>query len=377
MKWLKRIGYGLLILLAFAAVALAIALFVYRDIPAQELEAKYATPASRFMHIDNVRIHYRDEGSGPAVLLLHANFSNLLGWDPFADALKGSHRVVRFDFTAFGLTGPDPSGDYTNARTLALTERFIDEVGLKRFTIVGTSLGGGIALRYAGKHPERVERVILLNPGILEGREMAKSGRNKVPAAARLFLEHITPRAIAAYMLRSRAGDPASITEEHVDRWYEMWRREGNRKAILQRIGVYTSADVPEVVAAVKVPVLILWGEANPQTPIEQAEELKGMLTGSPDVRIIVYPGVGHPALEEAGARIAVDVAAYLDGTLPTANDAPTAGESAAPPADAAPSPTAAPATGPGTIIPSGDDTSTSPPLPGEPGTQQPAHSPS
>lgn len=315
MKWLKAIGYTLLAVLGIAAVALAIALWAYRDIPAAELEARYATPASRFIHIDGVRIHYRDEGTGPAILLLHANFSNLLGWDSWADALQGSHRVVRFDITAFGLTGPDPSGNYSNERTLALTERFADAVGLKRFAIGGTSLGGGIAIRYTAKHPDRIERLILLNPGILEGRAMARAG-TRVPDAANI-LKYVTPRALAAYMLRSRAGDPAKITEEHVDRWYDMWRREGNRGAILDRLRVYGSADVVDVVAQVKAPVLILWGEANPQTPIEQAGELKAMLSHAPEVRLITYPGVGHPALEEAGALIARDVAAYLDGTLP------------------------------------------------------------
>lgn len=315
MKWLRRIGYAALAALVLAGIGLAIALWAYRDIPAAQLEAKYASPASLFKHIDGVRIHYRDEGSGPAILLLHANFSNLLGWDPWADALKGSHRVVRFDLPAFGLTGPDPSGDYSNERTLALTEKFVDAVGLKRFVIAGTSLGGGIAIRYAARHPDRIESLILLNPGILEGRAMAQAG-TRIPAAANV-LKYITPRALASYMLRSRAGDPSKITEEHVDRWYEMWMREGNRGAILDRLRVYGSADVVDVLAQVKVPVLILWGEANPQTPIEQAGELKAMLRNAPDVRVITYPGVGHPALEEAGALIARDVVAYLDGTPP------------------------------------------------------------
>ena len=314
MKWLRRIGYTLLAVLALAAIALAVALWVYRDIPAAQLEAKYTSAASRFIHIDGVRIHYRDEGTGPAVLLLHANFSNLLGWDPWAEALKDKYRVVRFDITAFGLTGPDPSGDYSNERTLALTEKFADAVGLRRFVIGGTSLGGGIAIRYAAKHPDRIEKLILLNPGILEGRALAQSGR-RVPAAANI-LKYITPRALASYILRSRAGDPSKITEEHVDRWYEMWMREGNRGAILYRLRVYGSSDVVDVVGQVKVPVLILWGEANKQTPIEQATELKAMLKNAPDVRLITYPGVGHPALEEAGDVTGRDVRAYLDGTL-------------------------------------------------------------
>lgn len=315
MKWLKAIGYAALVSMVLGIVALGVALWAYRDIPAAELEARYASPASRFIHIDGVRIHYRDEGNGPAILLLHANFSNLLGWDPWAEALKDGYRVVRLDLPAFGLTGPDPSGDYTNERTLALVEKFVDAVGLRRFSIGGTSLGAGIGIRYADRHPDRVERLILLNPGILEGRAMARSGTT-LPGAADI-LEYVTPRALAAYMLRSRAGDPSRITEEHVDRWYDMWMREGNRAAILDRLRVYGSADVAEVVAGVRAPVLILWGEANPQTPIEQAAELKGMLTGAPEVRLVTYPGVGHPALEEAGAVIARDVRAYLDGTLP------------------------------------------------------------
>jgi pimeloyl-ACP methyl ester carboxylesterase len=313
MTWLRTIGKALLVLLVIGAIGLLVALWAYRDIPAAELEARFTSPASRFIHIDGVRIHYRDEGSGPALLLLHANFSNLLGWDPWVDALRDRYRVVRLDLPAFGLTGPDPSGNYSNQRTLALVEKFTDAVGLKRFAIGGTSLGGGIAIRYSARHPDRIESLILLNPGILEGRAMARTGM-RVPDAANV-LAYLTPRALAAFMLRSRAGDPSKITEEHIDRWYEMWMREGNRRAILDRLRAYDSSDVVEVLAAVKVPVLILWGEANPQTPIDQATELKAMLKNAPAVALITYPGVGHPALEEAGAAIAADVRAYLDGT--------------------------------------------------------------
>ena len=70
MKVLRYIGYTLGTLLALSLVALLIALWAYRDIPATELEAKYANNASRFMNIDGVRIHYRDEGEGPAIVLV-------------------------------------------------------------------------------------------------------------------------------------------------------------------------------------------------------------------------------------------------------------------------------------------------------------------
>ncbi|MBM4197261.1 MAG: alpha/beta hydrolase [Gammaproteobacteria bacterium] len=315
MQWLRRAGKALAWIGAVAAIALLVALWAYRDLPIAEAEAKYTNEFSRFIHIDGARIHYRDEGSGPPILLLHANFSNLLGWDPWVEVLKSEHRIVRFDFTAFGLTGPDPGGDYSNERTLALLEKFVDAVQLKRFAIAGTSFGGSMALRYSARHPERIESLILLNPGALEGRAMAQAGM-RLPDAANI-LEYITPRALTSYMLRSRAGDPQRISEEHIDRWYDLWMREGNRAAILARLRAYSSADVVDVIGQVRVPVLVLWGEANTQTPIEQSGELMALLTAAPSKRLITYPGVGHPALEEAGASIAKDVGAWLDGSLP------------------------------------------------------------
>ena len=311
MKWLRYLAYGLGGLLAVCAVAFLAAAWVYRDIPAEVLEAKYTTPASKFLNVDGVRIHYRDEGSGPPLVLIHANFGSLLSWNGWVDSLKDQHRVLRFDMTGHGLTGPDPSGDYSLERTVQLTERFVDALGLTRFSIGGTSIGGTVAMYYAAAHPERVECLILLSPGALEGRSMQRAGRS-VPRIANI-LEYITPRALARYMLTSRFGDPGKVDDQLIDQWYEMWLREGQRPAILARLRTYSSADLGTVTAAVRVPTLILWGEKNPQAPVEQAEELRKMLVNAPDVKVITYPGIGHMAADEAGPVIARDVGAYLD----------------------------------------------------------------
>ena len=314
MKWLRYLAYSFSTLVAVGAIALLVAAWVYRDIPAEVLEAKYTTPASRFLNVDGVRIHYRDEGSGPPLVLIHANFGSLLSWDGWIDPLKDSHRILRFDMTGHGLTGPDTSGDYSLERTVQLTERFVDALGLTRFSIGGTSLGGTVALHYAAAHPDRVDRLILLNPGALEGRSMQRAGRSVPPIAN--ILEYITPRALAKYMLTSRFGDPSKVDDKLIDQWYEMWLREGQRAAILARLRTYSSADLNKVTAAVRVPTLILWGEKNPQAPVEQAEQLRKMLSNSPRVDIITYPGVGHMAADEAGPVIARDVRAYLEGQV-------------------------------------------------------------
>ena len=106
----RFIRRSLVVLAVLGIVGLGIALWAYRDIPAAELEARYAGPTSRFINIDGVRMHYRDEGTGPVVMLFHANFSNLIDWDPWVEALKDRYRVVRVDMTSHGLTGPGPDG---------------------------------------------------------------------------------------------------------------------------------------------------------------------------------------------------------------------------------------------------------------------------
>lgn len=312
MKWLRRlvIGLGALVLLVIAA--LLIAAWVYRDTPAAVLEARYTTPASRFLNIDGVRMHYRDEGNGPPIVLIHANFGSLLSWDSWAEALKARHRVLRFDMTGHGLTGPDPSGDYSLERTVQLTERFVDALGLKQFTIGGTSLGGTVAMHYAAAHPDRVDHLILLSPGVLEGRAMQRSGRTELPRVANI-LEYITPRSLAAYMLKSRFGDPSKVTDQLIDRWYDMWLREGQRPAMLARLRSYSSTDLEQVATAIRAPALILWGARNPQAPVEQAGQLRRMLVNASSVKVITYPGVGHMALDEAGSTMVPDVIAWLD----------------------------------------------------------------
>jgi len=292
-------------------VGLGIALWAYRDIPAAELEARYAGPTSRFITIDGVRFHYRDEGTGPVVVLFHANFSNLIDWDPWVDALKDRYRIVRVDMTSHGLTGPDPTGDYTMARTLALTERFIDALGIEKATLGGTSLGGTVAIHYTAAHPERVERLILLSPGSLEGKEQMKR-RGPVPKAG-YILKYILPRALPASMLRSGFGDPTKLPDSLIDRWYDLWMREGQREAQLDRLSQYVAGDIEGLIRSIRVPVLLLWGEANTTAVFEQSVEFRELLHDAPSLTFISYPGVGHMAVEEAGAEIGKDVRAWLD----------------------------------------------------------------
>jgi pimeloyl-ACP methyl ester carboxylesterase len=319
MKFLRILGKLLAGLGVLLVLAILIALYVYRDIPAEVLEAKYTNEASQFIEIEGVRIHYRDEGprDGPAVVLVHANFASLLGWEPWAEALKDKYRVVRLDMTSHGLTGPDPTGDYTLDRTMELTEAFIDALGIEQLTIGGTSLGGTVSVFYTMRNPERVTNLILLSPGSIEGKEQ-QARRGEVPDAA-YVLKYIMPRALPEFMLTPGYGGGEKPPAELIDRWNDMWKLEGQREAQLDRLSQYDSGDIEAVFKQVHVPVLLLWGEDNTTAKYEQHEEVIHMLGNAETINFVSYPGVGHMAVQQAGAEIAVDVRAFLDGTLDTA----------------------------------------------------------
>ena len=308
MKWLLKVLFGLMLILI---VLLLIGAYVYRDVPAASVEAKWATSPSRFVVIDGVRIHYRDEGSGPVVVLLHANYSSLFMWEPWARALRDRYRVIRLDLPAHGLTGPAPDGNYKLERIQQLFERFVEERGLDRFTVVGTSIGGTVAMRYAADHPERIERLVLISPGSLEPRVRGRTTPTEIPRVANV-LGYVLPKAFTRYLLTNDYGDPARVSEAVVDEWYEMWMRAGNRLAMLDLLRQYVSGGVEDKIRAVSAPVLLIWGEKNRRVPVSLAYETRALLVNSPEVRLEILPGIGHMLVQEAPQASAALIERYL-----------------------------------------------------------------
>jgi pimeloyl-ACP methyl ester carboxylesterase len=312
MRWVSRVLKGLLVGVALIGVLLLIGVAIYRDTPAAEVEAKWAKPPSQFVEIDGVRMHYRDEGEGPIVILLHANYSSLFMWEPWVAALRDRYRVIRLDLPAHGLTGPEPSGNYTLERIQQLFEKFVDEKGLERFTVVGTSIGGTVAMRYTADHPDRIERLVLISPGSLEPRVRGRTTPANVPKAADL-LAYILPKSFTRFMLTNDYGDPERVSDAVVDEWYEMWMREGNRLAMLNLLRQYVSGGVEDKIRAVSVPVLLIWGEKNKRVPLALAYETKNLLVNSPEVRLEVLPGIGHMLVQEAPEASSQLIRRYLD----------------------------------------------------------------
>ena len=287
------------------------------------MRAKYGGPPSQFVAIgEGVTVHLRDEGpkQAPALILLHGSNADLHTWEPWVQALKAKYRVIRFDQVGHGLTGPDPKDDYSRANYVAHVGAVADKLGLKQFILGGNSMGGKHALAYAIAHPERVTGLVLVDGS---GGPMLKLDKKKddedsgnigfkiaQTPGINLLVEQITPRSLIAQSLEQSVSVKSVASEAAVDRYWEMLRYPGNRRATLKRFSQPYDPLGEAEIAAVATPTLILWGEEDRLIPVEAGQWLAKTL---PNNRLVVYPGIGHLPQEEAVAATLGDLLPWLD----------------------------------------------------------------
>ena len=133
------------------------------DVPLATLKQKYGQQPSQYVVVDSMQVHYRVEGQGPPLLLLHGTAASLHTWDGWTEQLKAHFQVIRVDLPAFGLTGPSPKADYSLKAYSNFVLHFTQALGLEPHHVAGNSLGGAIAWHYALDHPKRVNKLILVD----------------------------------------------------------------------------------------------------------------------------------------------------------------------------------------------------------------------
>jgi pimeloyl-ACP methyl ester carboxylesterase len=306
-KRFRRALTGLLVVV----VALAVLGFRFDRNPTV-LEAKYATPPSKFVDVGGVRIHYRDRGSGPAIVLLHGSNSSLFTWEGWADTLAKDHRVVTLDLPGHGLTGPDPKARYSASEMAELVADFTRGIGLERFVLGGNSMGGNVSWHLAILHPERVERLVLVDSAGLPREEPKPFGfRLTSSPIFGPIVRWETPRFMVASSLRDAYGDPSRVHDDLVDRYYDMMLRDGNRPATVERFS-RPEDDMPARLGEIRVPTLILWGVKDRWILPKYGEQFRTRISGS---QLVVLEGLGHVPMEEDPETSVAAVKEFLGPT--------------------------------------------------------------
>jgi pimeloyl-ACP methyl ester carboxylesterase len=316
MKLLAKIIGGIV---AFILILLIIV--CESDRPVEELIPLYANQDSKFMPILGMKVHYRDEGvqtDSVPLILLHGMSSSLNTWDSVVIGLKGQKRVISLDLPGFGLTGPSPENAYNFPYYSKFIDSFTTRLKIKRFILVGNSMGGAISWNYALHNPKGLAKMVLIDAaGYPKKGESGSLGFTiaSTPVINNLLL-YATPKFLVRKSLETVYFDQSRVTDAQVERFHDVAIREGNRKAALQIFkGSFTgsskrflNSNVPKI-KDIKTPTLILWGDKDNLIGVNNVENFLNDIKGS---KAEIYKNVGHVPMEEVPGKVAQSIKTFL-----------------------------------------------------------------
>ncbi|MCL4776524.1 MAG: alpha/beta hydrolase [Gammaproteobacteria bacterium] len=287
-----------------------------RVLSLQSLASKYASPGSQFVELDGIRIRYRDEGAGPAVLLVHGTLGDLADWDGWIDLLADRYRVIRLDLPGFGLSGEVPNGNYSIDRMLSLVDGLMDHLRQESFALVGISLGGAIAFRYAATRTSRVKSLVLINSaGMESGRPIDDADRAEKTSRPRndIFTGPVVTPADIAEFYSAYTSDPSRLPDSFIQRKVDFLNVRGRDEIGRRIMALYERGDPQRVLAHVRAPSLVLWGAHNFALDTRVARQFASALTGACLVELVVLEQGGHYINVERPRESAGAALAFLD----------------------------------------------------------------
>ncbi len=270
---------------------------------------KYTNDDSRFLVIDGSLVHYRVEGEGHPLLLIHGAFSSLHTYDKWTGILSDDHQIIRLDLPGFGLSGAMKGHDYSIRAFLNFLVKFLDQLGIDQCDVAGSSLGGWLAWEMSLRKPDRVKKLVLIAPaGFMEEHNVPLPFKVARTPVLGKVMKYAIKKSVLRNFLNQVFVDQKKVTNKLVDRYYDLLNREGNPEAFLSLANSkYKSRS--NKLKDIKAPTLIIWGEDDNWVPLENGYWFQVCI---PNSKLIIYEGVGHIPMEEAPKLTASDVRSFL-----------------------------------------------------------------
>ncbi|WP_416564062.1 alpha/beta fold hydrolase [Nocardia testacea] len=293
-----------------AALVALVAPVAHGQPPASDHRSRYLSQVeSRYVETDLARFHYTRTGTGSPVVLIAGGGLWGYSWRDVIPALAAEHTVYAVDLPSQGFTDVYRGGfAYDLPAMSQALATFLDAVGLDRTTLVGHSWGGAWSLYFAEQHPERVERLVLLDSPGLDAEKAPVTPLFTTPLLGELATG-LTTRSFYADNIRGTFQNKHLVTEEVIDELYAPFSRPANRAGFLSlwRNLDYRLTDAG--LARVTAPTLVLWGGADTWLPASQADRLAARI---PDATAAVLPNCGHTVHEDCPAQTNPLITAFL-----------------------------------------------------------------
>jgi pimeloyl-ACP methyl ester carboxylesterase len=275
----------------------------------------------KYMELHGDRVAYQDVGTGPeALLLIHGMAGSSETWRAVIPQLSRKYRVVAPDLLGHGKSAK-PRGDYSLGAFAVLLRDLLDELGITRATIVGQSLGGGVAMQFVYQHPDYCQRLILISSGGL-GPDVGWTLRLLSAPGAELIMPVIAPRPVlaAGNKLRSWFGAVGIESPRGAEVWsaYSSFSDAETRQAFLRTLrsvvdyrGQAVSA-LNRLHMAGELPTMVIWGDHDRIIPVEHGYAVHEARPGS---RLEVLEGVGHFPHVERPSQVVDLIDDFIDTT--------------------------------------------------------------
>lgn len=249
-------------------------------------------PEGQYVTLPNgYRIHYLDQGSGPVVVFLHGSGNGACGHSNFKgnypELVKAGYRVIVPDLIGYGYSDKPADVEYPLSFFIACVKQALDALGVDRYTLVGNSLGGAVALGFALAHPAQVERLVLMAPGGLNDLPDYLA----MPGMAMMFGlfnsgEPVTEARMKDFFRKAFVVNPEVVTDELVHERYELMK--GQNPQVIKTMKV---PNMTERLGEISCPALTLWGLNENMMPDSGIMRLaKGLKNG----RMLLVPNCGH-----------------------------------------------------------------------------------
>ncbi len=241
--------------------------------------------------VNNLATEYKDEGQGPIVLILHGWWRNTSDFDGVADILSRNYRVVRVDLPGFGGTETPVGKAWDLADYVDFVKEFIKKVGIKPDTLIGHSFGGRIVL----KDQFGAEKLVLVSAAGVKVKKWRKT----------------------VFMFLAKAGDLLSFVPPFVfvrrrlkNKFYKIigsdYLDSGHMKDIFQAV---VREDLSKYAEAISKSTLIIWGDKDVFTPLEDGYKLHQLIKGS---KFEIIQGVGHFSMIDKPEEVAKMINSFI-----------------------------------------------------------------
>ena len=290
-------------LLLVSLVLLGLYLIATRRIAGRETEAGETLPPGmpgRLILVAGHRVHIVERGTGPAILLVHGTGGTTLDWETSVfDDLAQDHRVVALDLYGMGFSDRDDGFAYGFTLWADQLAGTLDALGIERVSVIGQSLGGAIALVFAGKYPSRVERAVSVD-----------SGPWMPPFMVLMLTPGIGETILAHSEYWPERPDQGALYDE---RLRAVYRIRGTRQNLLRAIRGQFFRDGLTYLSAmsrVQCPTLLVHGGADDIIPIRAAASLRRLIK---DSEMVVLDGAGHFSMQDSPQRFLQEVRRFLN----------------------------------------------------------------